>query len=111
MAAQPRADKQPPPAPGEWLRVLLAGSATWHRLTGAEVTLGRDAACTVPLAAAGVSSCHAVLTRTTEGWLLRDRQSTSGLWHGGCRVTAVTLVPGEAAHLGPATVLLCRQPG
>ncbi len=67
----------------------------------AEVVLGRDAACSVPLPADDVSRRHARIAPREGGHLLVDLGSTNGTWVNGRAVDVHPLAGGDVVRLGP----------
>jgi diguanylate cyclase (GGDEF)-like protein len=69
-------------------------------LAGADVTLGRDAACDLMLDADDVSRRHARVRAEGLRHQLEDLGSTNGTFVGDERVTSRALVPGDLIRLG-----------
>ncbi|HEX7614739.1 MAG TPA: FHA domain-containing protein [Thermoanaerobaculia bacterium] len=65
-----------------------------------QAVVGRDSDCDVSLSSRSVSRRHALLEKTTDGWILRDLGSANGTFLGGGRVTEVSLPPGAALRFG-----------
>jgi pSer/pThr/pTyr-binding forkhead associated (FHA) protein len=70
-----------------------------------DVTLGRDASCTVSLPDADVSRQHARIVRTGNSHVLVDMESTNGTRVNGEPVSEVTLRDGDEVAVG-GTVLV-----
>jgi NHLM bacteriocin system ABC transporter ATP-binding protein len=89
----------------------VRASADANRL-GTEVpvegplVLGRDPACSFPLADASVSRQHARLEAVAEGIRVVDLNSGNGVWVGTTRVTDVIVRPGQEFRVG-STVFEC----
>jgi two-component system, cell cycle response regulator len=66
----------------------------------AEVVLGRDPACAVPLRADDVSRRHARIAPDGDGHLLVDLGSTNGTFLNGAPVEVTRLAPGDRIGLG-----------
>jgi diguanylate cyclase (GGDEF)-like protein len=69
-------------------------------LSGAEVTLGRDAGCDLVLEADDVSRRHARLRADGRGHAVEDLGSTNGTFVGEERVSSRALVAGDLIRLG-----------
>lgn len=98
----------PPPAPIESsdattlssakrLRTLAgsltpSGTGTVHPLLDTEYTIGRDAANTIVIPDGSVSSKHARVIKTADGFVLEDLNSRNGTFVNGERVTGTTLL-------------------
>ncbi len=97
------------PAPGAVLRVVRCPDerlvARAFALGAEDVTLGRDAGCTVSLADPDVSRQHARIVRTGNSRVLVDMDSTNGTRVNGEAVSEVTLRDGDEVALG-GTVLV-----
>lgn len=63
--------------------------------------IGRDPGAEVPLQHGAVSRRHALLEQRDGRWLLRDQQSTNGLWWRGRRIRELLLADGDRVRLGP----------
>lgn len=63
--------------------------------------IGRDDTGEIVVAHPAVSRCHALLERQGRHWLLRDNDSTNGLWWRGRRVRELLLADGDTVRLGP----------
>ena len=81
------------------LTIREGGEARRH-VFDRQAVVGRDHDCDVPLANRSVSRRHALLEKTTDGWILRDLGSANGTFLGGGRVTEVPLPPGAALRFG-----------
>ncbi|MFM2122955.1 MAG: hypothetical protein RLZZ589_1392, partial [Cyanobacteriota bacterium] len=71
-------------------------------LLGDGYRVGRDGSAQVRFEAAAVSREHALLERRGRHWLLRDLDSSNGLWWRGRRVRELLLAPGDRLQLAPA---------
>jgi membrane peptidoglycan carboxypeptidase len=90
------------PSPGCFLTIELPGGGFREvPLLGACYRLGRDSAAEVVVDHAVVSRRHALLERHGSHWLLRDTESTNGLWWRGRRVQALLLRDGDQVRFGP----------
>jgi predicted component of type VI protein secretion system len=69
-----------------------------------EVTVGRAADSVLRLADPKVSSRHARISRTPEGWLLTDVGSSNGTWRDGKKITSHLLRDGDTIRLGDSAV-------
>jgi hypothetical protein len=67
---------------------------------GERRVLGRDAACDLAIADPSVSARHAELTRTHDGWLIKDLHSRNGTRVNGWLVTEQELEAGDTVALG-----------
>ncbi|MFM7264523.1 MAG: FHA domain-containing protein, partial [Cyanobium sp.] len=84
-----------PPPPDCHLSIEGAGLASRQvPLLGGCYRIGRDSAAEVVVDHAVVSRRHALLERHGSHWLLRDNDSTNGLWWRGKRVRALVLRDG-----------------
>ena len=91
-----------PPAPACHLTVEAPGQPSQEvPLLGACYRIGRDSAGDVVVDHAAVSRRHALLERHGSHWLLRDSDSTNGLWWRGRRLRALVLRDGDRVELGP----------
>jgi len=79
--------------PGHPPRRLLLHSGCYR--------IGRDADAEVSLQHGAVSRRHALLEQRRGRWLLRDQQSTNGLWWRGRRVRQLLLTDGDTVRFGP----------
>src|SRR2546422_3637167 len=75
-------------------------------------TIGRGAACTLPLAEAGISDRHAAIERRADGLYIRDLDSATGVRVNGQRVTEQRLATGDEIELGSvrATFEIVHEP-
>ncbi len=95
--------------PGEALRggeaclVFVEGEAVLglRVALAAEIVLGRDAACAVPLAGEDVSRRHARIVPDDGGHVLVDLGSTNGTWVNGAEVESRRLEAGDRIRIGP----------
>lgn len=72
--------------------------------------IGRDASCEVQLADAQVSRRHAEIYRAQGSWLIRDLQSSNGLFVNGARVAEAPIAAGVDVQLGGAGPMLRIRP-
>ncbi len=74
-----------------------------------EVSVGRTKQNAIAISSAHVSREHCVLMRTPAGWLVEDRNSSSGTWLNGHRTTRARLTHGDVIDLyGTLLVFLER---
>jgi hypothetical protein len=66
------------------------------------LTIGRDSACRLRLAAHGVSDRHAVIERRRDGWYIRDLQSANGVLVNGRPVAEHRLLSDDQIEIGCA---------
>ncbi|MEI6030357.1 MAG: transglycosylase domain-containing protein [Synechococcaceae cyanobacterium ELA739] len=64
--------------------------------------LGRDSSAEIVIDHAAVSRRHALLEHRGGQWLLRDQESTNGLWWQGKRVRELLLRDGDRVRFGPS---------
>ncbi|HEX7151346.1 MAG TPA: FHA domain-containing protein [Thermoanaerobaculia bacterium] len=77
------------------------GGAEVHLLLDPEYTIGRDKSNTIVIADGSVSSKHARIERTGDGFILEDLQSRNGSYVNGERITARRpLKDGDLVRLG-----------
>lgn len=84
--------------------LVLTDDATGRtalRLETGTSLLGRGAGCALRQDHAGVSSRHALLCATAEGFYVADQSSTNGTWVNGQRVETAWLREGDTLRLGP----------
>ncbi|HUE95762.1 MAG TPA: FHA domain-containing protein [Longimicrobiaceae bacterium] len=80
---------------------LTAGDGDIHPLIEAQYTIGREAANEIAIKDASVSSRHARLTRTADGFLLEDLESRNGTFVNGERLTGKrVLANGDVVRFG-----------
>jgi hypothetical protein len=96
-----------------WLaRVSAPPRAEWDDLRlpdvarCVELSIGRADDCDLVLDEPTVSRHHAVLRRTSEGWLLRDSGSTNGTRLNGWRVEEAALRVGDELMLGTSRFVI-----
>jgi membrane peptidoglycan carboxypeptidase len=70
-------------------------------LPGACYRIGRDPSNDIVIDHGTVSRRHALLERRGSSWLLRDSDSTNGLWWQGRRVRELVLRDGDRVRFGP----------
>ncbi|MFZ0407198.1 MAG: transglycosylase domain-containing protein [Cyanobium sp.] len=71
-------------------------------LVGSCYRLGRDGSAEIVIDHAAVSRRHALLELRGSHWLLRDQDSTNGLWWRGIRVRELLLRDGDVVRCGPS---------
>ena len=96
----------PPAKPAGRLEVVGGMEAKSFGLTKAKCVIGRAAESDIELAADSVSSRHAQLERTGDGWRLTDLQSTNGTFVNDRRVDSAGLKPGDRVRFGNVEVRL-----
>lgn len=118
----PPAAPQPPPPPAQppaapppskttaerqSIRRTLVGSLTGdgpsppcYPLLEDEYTIGRDPANKIPLRDGSVSSKHARVFRTSEGFVIEDLKSRNGTWLNGKRIEMQILQDGDEIRIG-----------
>ena len=70
-----------------------------------KLVLGRDPRCGCPLDDPAVSTLHAVIDRTGDGWFIEDLQSLNGTWVRGERIQKrATITPGDVVRLGSTQI-------
>lgn len=86
-----------------WARLVLEGAAQTltFPLTRESHTLGRSPKNDIVIADALVSTFHARIDRTNDGFNLVDLKSTNGTFVNGKRVTSATLKPRDEIQVGP----------
>ncbi|MCX5948143.1 MAG: transglycosylase domain-containing protein [Cyanobacteria bacterium] len=85
------------------LDIHLPGQAPrQQRLAGSCYRLGRDARAEIVIDHAAVSRRHALLEQRGDQWLLRDLDSTNGIWWHGTRVKELLLSDGDRVRFGPS---------
>ena len=88
------------PGPGP-IQVVLGDSAEGRPLEfAAAFRIGRGAGCEVRVSNEFVSRVHAEVAPTTDGWLIRDLNSSNGLYHQGLRVDHFLFVSQGVIRLG-----------
>ncbi len=96
------------PRGGEASLVFVEGEALLgvrvSLAAGAEVVLGRDPACTVPLPAEDVSRRHARIAPDGDGHAVTDLGSTNGTWVNGVQVETRRLAAGDRIRVGAFVV-------
>src|SRR4051794_27888608 len=77
-----------------------------------KLVLGRDPRCGCPLDDPAVSTLHAVIDRTGEGWFIEDLQSLNGTWVRGERIQKrANIAPGDVVRLGSTEIRIApREP-
>ncbi|MBI5068799.1 MAG: FHA domain-containing protein [Deltaproteobacteria bacterium] len=99
-------------APAPAAAVLRVTACPDERLVGRafavgtdDVTLGRDAGCSVPLPDSDVSRQHARIVRTGNSHVLVDMESTNGTRLNGKPVSEATLRDGDRVSLGQSQLV------
>ena len=75
------------------------------------VTIGRSVICDFPLTDASVSSNHCEIVAREDGFLLRDLESTNGVFVRDVRVREAFIAPGMTFRVGQTRVALEDTPG
>ncbi|MDP3237319.1 MAG: FHA domain-containing protein [Myxococcales bacterium] len=76
---------------------------------GDEVSVGRTKQNAIAISSGHVAREHCVLVRTASGWVVEDRNSSSGTWINGHRTTRARLAHGDVIDLyGALLVFLDR---
>ena len=93
------------PNSGQWQLLIHQVNEPDRCLTlhGDCYRIGRDQDLDIVLDQRAVSRVHALLERCGRRWLLKDLQSTNGLWWQGHRVQTLELRDGDRVALAPAT--------
>jgi diguanylate cyclase (GGDEF)-like protein len=93
---------QEEPRGGDASLVFVEGAALLglSQPLAAEVVLGRDPECTVPLPAADVSRRHARVSPDGDGHVVVDLGSTNGTWVNGRRIASHRLAGGDRIRVG-----------
>ncbi|MFN8435335.1 MAG: FHA domain-containing protein [Anaerolineales bacterium] len=68
------------------------GMGTLRYFHQAEITIGRDPGCDIPLPEDTISARHAHLTYHHNQWWLEDLASTNGTWLNEMRITTPTVI-------------------
>jgi hypothetical protein len=75
-----------------------------------KLVLGRDPRCGCPLDDPAVSTLHAVIDRTGEGWFIEDLQSLNGTWVRGERIQKrATIAAGDVVRLGSTQIRVATR--
>jgi pSer/pThr/pTyr-binding forkhead associated (FHA) protein len=82
---------------------VITPSRTWEVPLNDDVTIGREANCSIVIESKSVSRQHACISRHGRAFLLADLNSTNGTWHRGQRVTTHRLRPGDTFQIGSAS--------
>ncbi len=88
------------------VRVHPHSSRSVHPLSG-EVSIGRSPPCEILIVNDLVSRRHAVVEETAAGWLIRDLNSSNGLFVNGIRVEEQLLAPGDLIRIGTSLLRFC----
>ena len=72
-------------------------------LLGEGYRIGRDPALEIWIDHSAVSRQHALLERRGRHWLIRDLDSTNGLWWRGRRIQELELQDGDCVSLAPGS--------
>jgi pSer/pThr/pTyr-binding forkhead associated (FHA) protein len=70
--------------------------------------LGRAEGLDVVLPDASVSRFHAEILSTSDGWVVRDLDSTNGTYVNGSRVDSAQLKDGDELGIGRVMLKVCR---
>lgn len=85
--------------------VVVLGSGERISLTGDLATVGRQSDCQIVIDDHNVSRIHADIRRTTDGWVVTDRESTNGTKVNGEKIiTGRLLVSGDIVAFGSTPV-------
>ena len=110
-APAPAAGAAPPapaaPAAG-WVLIWPAGEVP---IGDAALVIGRSKDCDVSLADGNVSRRHAELSRSGEGFTIRDLDSTNGTLLNGRRIQREPVAEGDEITVGTSTLRIERRPG
>jgi hypothetical protein len=87
------------------LTVIVEGKEASYPLTGDAYTLGRHRNNDIVISDAKVSSFHARIDRSPEGYVLVDLNSRNGSFVNGKRVATAVLKAGDELRLGAARLL------
>ena len=89
-------------APGKAMLIVRSGptEGTAFLLTSDVTTIGRSDSANVMLDDVTVSRRHAEITRSPEGWLLRDANSLNGTYVNRTLIDEVTLQGGDEVQIG-----------
>jgi pSer/pThr/pTyr-binding forkhead associated (FHA) protein len=86
--------------------VIHAPSGTWDvQFTKERMTIGRDDDNDIPIAEPSVSRRHASIERRGTDFVVRELQSTNGIWRGEERIRELTLRDGDVLSLGHARLV------
>ena len=83
-----------------YLTILVGQEKATHVIEKARITLGLQAPNDVVLSAEGISNFHAELSKTAEGWQLKDLGSTNGTYVNGQRITMKALTNKDKIIIG-----------
>lgn len=81
---------------------VITPARTWEVPLEDDLTIGREATCSIVIESKRVSRQHARITPHGRGFLLADLNSTNGTWHQGQRITTHRLRPGDTFRIGRA---------
>jgi len=87
----------------------LQGSV--HHLETDEVTIGRDASNTLPIADSSASRRHSVLTRASDSYEISDLESTNGTFVNGVPAHRRRLEHGDQIEIGSSKFLFLLRDG
>jgi hypothetical protein len=79
---------------------------TLVRITHTPFTIGRGPGNDLVIPSLAVSRQHAEITRSAEGFIIRDVGSRNGILVGGRRAATALLQPGDSVTLGDTTIVL-----
>lgn len=83
-----------------WLLPRKAANKAGYPLNKDRITIGRDVKNDILLNHNSISRIHAELSRTEEGYVIRDAGSRNGLFVNNLRVTEYTLQQGDVILIG-----------
>lgn len=91
--------------PGILLTVQIGqGRERKHQFFQAEITIGRDPNCDLPIMDEAISAHHARIAYHHAQWWLEDLNSTNGIFIGGNKVAVPTvLIPNDQFRCGNVT--------
>lgn len=88
------------PYPSLAIQIGLSDQQEYHVLDREKTLIGRHSGCEIPLNHDSVSRQHAVITRTANGYLLEDLNSTNGTTVNSIPVTRHLLKVGDIIYFG-----------
>ncbi|WP_185231833.1 FHA domain-containing protein [Teredinibacter franksiae] len=83
-----------------YLRHLVNGATVTVYELGETTLIGRSSECPIKVEDPTVSSMHAKIEPTGDGWRVLDLGSTNGIFANGVRVSEVLLEPGVVLTVG-----------
>lgn len=84
----------------EFWTTMVFKSGEEFTLSGAVVSIGRAPTCDLVIDDSTISSQHALLGFTPQGWVIEDQSSTNGTYVNGVRVAAEYVDPGDVVTVG-----------